>query len=144
MDPFNLEIPLHNLCAACPVWAVPLGQWGQTAYYVEVLTKVVARWRVLAVSTEIVYIVEYSIYRCVNKANHVFIYNWNINYSVNKKNYYSKHFLLHFDILISMTIDRNGYLSYQTYLDIVLIICVWLNHTWKVWLCQNFREYNQQ
>ena len=66
------------------------------------LTKVVARWRVLAVSTEIVYIVEYSIQNI---------------------------FFLHFDTLTSMTIDRNGYLSDQSYLDIVLIICVWLNHT---------------
>ena len=67
-----LEIPLHNPCAAVPL--------GQTAYYVEVFTKVVARGRVLAVSTDIVFIDKYFFYRCVNKANHVFIYNCNTNY----------------------------------------------------------------
>ena len=62
-----LEKPLRNPCAAVAL--------GQTAYYVEVFTKVVARGRVLAVSTDIVFIDNYFFYRCANKANHVFIYN---------------------------------------------------------------------
>ena len=60
--------------------AVPLVLWRKTASYIGVVIKVVARWRVTAVSTAIVYIEKYSCYSCVNKANHVSIYNWNINY----------------------------------------------------------------
>ena len=62
-----LEKPLRNPCAAVAL--------GQTAYYVEVFTKVVARGRVLAVSKDIFFFYNYILYRCVNNANHVFIYN---------------------------------------------------------------------